>query len=149
MERLKPRRVSELIDIANKFLDREDAYNNKRTRSTRHDCSNCHDNQKRLPYNYEGYSSHSQVVVGYRGNNSNQGDEHQNSSYRNDSRDESRPIKSYRPRTSREYNQCGDPGLPPGIPVMHTIHDPRKIVVNPHNRVGITEIHHPLHNEFK
>jgi hypothetical protein len=35
--------------------------------------------------------------------------------------------------------QCGDPGLPPGIPVMHTIHDPRKIVVNPHNRVGITD----------
>jgi hypothetical protein len=25
---------------------------------------------------------------------------------------------------------CGDPGLPPGIPVMHTIHDPRKTVVN-------------------
>jgi hypothetical protein len=21
---------------------------------------------------------------------------------------------------------CGDPGLPPGIPVMHTIHDPRR-----------------------
>jgi hypothetical protein len=34
---------------------------------------------------------------------------------------------------------CGDPGLPPGIPVMHTIHDPRKTIVNPHNRVGITE----------
>jgi hypothetical protein len=32
---------------------------------------------------------------------------------------------------------------------MHTIHDPKKIIVNPHNRVGITEIHHPLHNEFK
>jgi histone deacetylase 1/2 len=34
---------------------------------------------------------------------------------------------------------CGDPGLPPGTPVMHTIHDPRKIVMNPHNRVGLTE----------
>jgi hypothetical protein len=34
---------------------------------------------------------------------------------------------------------CGDPDLPPGIPVMHTIHDPRKTVVNPHNRVGITK----------
>jgi hypothetical protein len=22
--------------------------------------------------------------------------------------------------------QCGDPGLPSGIPVMHTIHDPRR-----------------------
>jgi hypothetical protein len=34
---------------------------------------------------------------------------------------------------------CGDPSLPPGIPVMHTIHDPRKTVMNPHNRVGITD----------
>jgi hypothetical protein len=34
---------------------------------------------------------------------------------------------------------CGDPGLPPGVPVMHTIHDPRKTVVNPHNRVGISD----------
>jgi hypothetical protein len=31
------------------------------------------------------------------------------------------------------------PGLPPGIPVMHTIHNPRKTVMNQHNRVGITE----------
>jgi hypothetical protein len=37
------------------------------------------------------------------------------------------------------HDYCGDPGLPPGIPVMHTIHDPRKTVMNPHNRVGITE----------
>jgi hypothetical protein len=34
---------------------------------------------------------------------------------------------------------CGDPGLPPGIPVMHTIHDPRKTIVNPHNKVGISD----------
>jgi hypothetical protein len=34
---------------------------------------------------------------------------------------------------------CGDPSLPSGVPVMHTIHDPRKTVMNPHNRVGITE----------
>jgi hypothetical protein len=33
----------------------------------------------------------------------------------------------------------GTPGLPPRISVMHTIHDPRKTIVNPHNRVGITE----------
>jgi hypothetical protein len=34
---------------------------------------------------------------------------------------------------------CGDPGLLSGIPVMHTIHDPKKTVMNPHNRAGITE----------
>jgi hypothetical protein len=31
----------------------------------------------------------------------------------------------------------GTPDYPSGIPVMHTIHDPRKSVVNPHNRVDI------------
>jgi hypothetical protein len=36
-------------------------------------------------------------------------------------------------------SECGDPDLPPGIPVMHTIHDPRKTIVNPHNRVGISD----------
>jgi hypothetical protein len=39
---------------------------------------------------------------------------------------------------------CGDPGLPSGIPVMHTIHDPRKTVMNPHNRAGISE--YIIHN---
>jgi hypothetical protein len=43
------------------------------------------------------------------------------------------------PDFSRGFVYCWDPGLPPGIPVMHTIHDPRKTVMNPHNRVGITE----------
>jgi hypothetical protein len=38
-----------------------------------------------------------------------------------------------------ERIRCEDPGLPSGIPVMHTIHDPRKIIMNPYNRVGITE----------
>jgi hypothetical protein len=31
--RIKPRTVSELMEIANRFADREDAYNNKRGRS--------------------------------------------------------------------------------------------------------------------
>jgi hypothetical protein len=44
---------------------------------------------------------------------------------------------------------CGDPGLPSRIPVMHRIHDPRKTVMNPHNRVGITEyIIHYINKSF-
>jgi hypothetical protein len=39
----------------------------------------------------------------------------------------------------QQWVACGDPGLPPRIPVMHTIHDPSKTAMNPHNRVGITE----------
>jgi hypothetical protein len=33
-------------------------------------------------------------------------------------------ILGVRPRV-RAKESCGDPGLPPGNPVMHTIHDPR------------------------
>jgi hypothetical protein len=33
MGRTKPKTVSELMDVANKFADGEDAYHNKRTRS--------------------------------------------------------------------------------------------------------------------
>jgi hypothetical protein len=29
-------------------------------------------------------------------------------------------------KTGNWHCGCGDPGLPPGIPVMHTIHDPRR-----------------------
>jgi hypothetical protein len=44
---------------------------------------------------------------------------------------------------------CGYPSLPSGIPVMHTIHDPRKTVMNPHNRVGIKEyIIHYINKSF-
>jgi hypothetical protein len=44
MGRLKPRRVLDLIDIANKFADGEDAYNNKRMRLPGHDRSNRYNN---------------------------------------------------------------------------------------------------------
>jgi hypothetical protein len=37
MGRIKPRTVSDLMDIANRFMDCEDAYNNKRTRSPEDD----------------------------------------------------------------------------------------------------------------
>jgi hypothetical protein len=94
MGRLKPRRVSELMDIANKFADGKDTYNNKRTRSPGHDHSNHYNNQKRKPRNYEEYSLHNQVDAGYMSSSSKQGEEHQNSGYHNDNRDESRPSKS-------------------------------------------------------
>jgi hypothetical protein len=35
-------------DIANKFVDGEDTYNNKRTRSPGHDCSSRRNNQKHV-----------------------------------------------------------------------------------------------------
>jgi hypothetical protein len=50
---------------------------------------------------------------------------------------------------SSPYHASGDPGLPSGMPIMHTIHDPRNTVMNPHNRVGITEyIIHYINKSF-
>jgi hypothetical protein len=73
---IRPKKVSELMDIANKFVDGKDTYNNKRTRSPEDDRSHRYSNQKCMPHNYESYSSHNQVAAGYRNNNNTQGDEH-------------------------------------------------------------------------
>jgi hypothetical protein len=99
MGRIKPKKVPELMDIANNFADSEDTYNNKRMHSPEDDYSYRYNSQKRRPCNYEGYSSHSQVAAGYRGNNNNQGDERRSGSYR--SEDELGPSKPFRPR--RDY----------------------------------------------
>jgi hypothetical protein len=69
MGRIKPRTVSELMDIANKFADGEDACNNKRTRSPEDDRGNRYSSQRRRSRNYDNYGSHSQVVAGYKDNN--------------------------------------------------------------------------------
>jgi hypothetical protein len=39
MGHIKPKTVSELMDVASKFADREDAYHNKRTQSPKDDRS--------------------------------------------------------------------------------------------------------------
>jgi hypothetical protein len=44
MGRTKLKTVSELMDVANRFADGEDAYNNKRTRSPQDDRSNRYSN---------------------------------------------------------------------------------------------------------
>jgi hypothetical protein len=90
------------MDVANRFPDGEDAYQNKRTRSPEDDRSNRYSNQRRRFRNYDNYGSHSQVAAGYKENNY-QSDDRRNSRYRNDSRDNSN--MQYRPRSSREYNQ--------------------------------------------
>jgi hypothetical protein len=68
MGRIKPRTVSDLMDIANKFADSEDACNNKRTRSPEVDRGNIYNNQRRKSRNYDNYGSHSQVAAGYKDN---------------------------------------------------------------------------------
>jgi hypothetical protein len=74
------------MDVANRFPDGEDAYQNKRTRSPEDDRSNRYSNQRRRSRNYDNYGSHSQVAAGYKENNY-QRDDRRNSRYCNDSRD--------------------------------------------------------------
>jgi hypothetical protein len=88
MGRIKPRTVSELMDIANRFADGEDACNNKRTWSPEDDRGNRYGSQRRRSRNYDNYGSHSQVAAGYKDNNY-QGDDRRNSVYHSYGREDS------------------------------------------------------------
>jgi hypothetical protein len=66
MDRIKPKTMAELMDVAIRFTDREDAYQNKRTRSLEDDRLNRYNNQRRRSRNYDNYGSHSQVAAGYK-----------------------------------------------------------------------------------
>jgi hypothetical protein len=82
MGRTKPRTLSELMDVANKFADGEDAYHNKRARSPDDDRPHGYNSQRRRPQNYDNHNSHNQVAAGYRGKHS-ECKEKQSSGYHN------------------------------------------------------------------
>jgi hypothetical protein len=77
MGRIKPKTVSDLMDIANRFADGEDAFNNKQTRSPEDDGGNRYSGQRRRSRNYDNYGSHSQVGTRYKDNNC-QGEDRRN-----------------------------------------------------------------------
>jgi hypothetical protein len=60
--RTRPKTVSELIEIASRFADGEDAYNNKSTRSPEVDKAN---GQRRRSRNEDGHIRRNQVATGY------------------------------------------------------------------------------------
>jgi hypothetical protein len=60
--RTKPKTVSELIEIESRFADGEDAYNNKRARSSKGDKAS---RQKRRSRNEDGRTIRNQVATGY------------------------------------------------------------------------------------
>jgi hypothetical protein len=105
--RIKPKIVAELMDIANRFVDDEDACNNKRTQSPKDDRGNKYSNQRRRSCNYDNYGSHSQVAAGYKENNY-QGDDRKNTGYHNNNIEDSSSNRQFQPRGSREYNQSPD-----------------------------------------
>jgi hypothetical protein len=107
MGRIKPRTISKLMDIANRFANGEDACNNKRTRSPEDDRRNMYNSQRRRSRNYDNYGSHSQLAAGYKDNNY-QGDDCRNSEYHNYGREDSSSSKRFQSRGSKEYNQSLD-----------------------------------------
>jgi hypothetical protein len=100
MGRIKPKTVSDLMDVANRFADGEDARNNKRTRSPEDDRGTRYGGRMRRSCNYDNYGSHSQVATGYK-DNSYQGNDRKSLGYRTYGREE---YKKFLPRESREYN---------------------------------------------
>jgi hypothetical protein len=81
MGRIKPKIVSDLMDVANRFADGEDACNNKCTRSPEDDRGNRYGDQRRRSRNYDNYGSHSQVAAWYK-DNSYQGNNRKSLGYR-------------------------------------------------------------------
>jgi hypothetical protein len=60
--RTKPRTVSELMEVANRFADGEDVYNNKRGRSLEVDRAS---RQRRRYYNEVSHARQNQIAAGY------------------------------------------------------------------------------------
>jgi hypothetical protein len=60
--RTKPRTVAELMEEANRFADREDAYNNKRGRSPEVDRTS---RQRRKYHSGDSYARRNQVAAGH------------------------------------------------------------------------------------
>jgi hypothetical protein len=114
MGQIKPKTIAKLMDVANRFADGEDAYHNKRMRSPEDDRGNKYSNQRRRSRNYDKYSSHSQVVAGYKENIGYR----RNTGYHNNNRENSNINRQFQPRGSREYNQSQD-GMLNGPCHMH------------------------------
>jgi hypothetical protein len=100
MGRIKPKIVSNLMDVANRFVDGEDACNNKRTRSPEDDRRNKYNGQRRRSRNYDNYGSHSQVATGYK-DNSYQGSDRRSPGYHSYRKED---YKKFQTRETREYN---------------------------------------------
>jgi hypothetical protein len=89
--RIRPRTVLELMEVANRFADGEDAYHNKRACSPEDDRSSRYNNQRRKSRNEENRISRNQVSVGYRRSDE-EGGEHKSRAYRR--KDNSKGDKS-------------------------------------------------------
>jgi hypothetical protein len=123
MGRIKPKIVSDLMDVANRFADGEDACNNKHTRSPEDDRGNRYGGQRRRSRNYHNYGSHSQIAAGYK-DNSYQGNDRKSLGYRSYGKED---YKKFQPRESREYNPSPEDMLNEPCHIHSTFVDGKRV----------------------
>jgi hypothetical protein len=126
MGRLKPKTVSDLMDIANRFADGEDACNNKRTRSPEDDRGNRYGGQRRRSHNYDNYGSHSQVAAGYKDINY-QGNDRRSSGYRSYGKEDYGSNRKFQTREPREYNSSPEDMLNGPCHIHFTFVDGKRV----------------------
>jgi hypothetical protein len=79
--RIKPKTVSEQMEVANRFADGGDAYHSKRACSPKHDKSSRQHNQRRISRNEDGRTPRNQITAGCKRRDG-EGDERENDEYR-------------------------------------------------------------------
>jgi hypothetical protein len=79
--RIKPKTVSEQMEVANRFADGGDAYHSKRACSPKHDKSSRQHNQRRISRNEDGRTPRNQITAGCKRRDG-EGDERENNKYR-------------------------------------------------------------------
>jgi hypothetical protein len=124
MGRIKPKTVSDLMDIANRFADGEDACNNKRTRSPEDGRGNRYGGQRRRSRNYDNHGSHNQVVAGYK-DSTYQGSDRRNSGYRSSGREDY--SERFQTREPREYNPSLEDMLNGPSPIHSAFVDVKRV----------------------
>jgi hypothetical protein len=76
--------VSELMKVANRFVDREDAYHNKRARSPEYYRSGRHNNQRHRPLNDDRRNTRIQVAAGHKTSSEEVGERRNNRYHKKD-----------------------------------------------------------------
>jgi hypothetical protein len=91
--RIKSRTVSKLMEVANRFTDREDAYHSKRARSPEYDRSSRQNNQRRGTHNDDSRNMRNQVAAGHKISDEEGGEPRNNGYHRKDDLGGDRSIK--------------------------------------------------------
>jgi hypothetical protein len=97
--RTKPKMVSKLMEIANRFVDGEDAYHSKRARSPENDRPGRQRNQRCRSRNKDGRARRNQITAGYKKRDE-EGDENEEYQKKTTTDERGQSIPTHQQRTS-------------------------------------------------